>query len=166
MCRGLGSDRSSQYRKGKGFAIFFGSFWSPAAIQGSIQHLFISGKHKPPKELAFARGQLRERPQVSSEALSGQRQRRGEGVTARRERRRKKEKTRERKVSLGWKVLHTFGVPRWKSRRQPHGSLNPSPSVGWEASGVCQGGSQSGVQRSCLPFHWGSGLFPCIGTKR
>lgn len=29
---------------------FFGSFWSPAAIQGSIQHLFISGKHKPTRK--------------------------------------------------------------------------------------------------------------------
>lgn len=166
MCRGLGSDRSPQYRKGKGFAHFFWKFLVTCCHSEQHSAPFHLWKAQTHKELAFPRGQLRERPQVSNEALSGQRQRRGDRVTARRERGRKKEKTRERKVSLGWKVLHTFGVPRWKSRQQPHGSQNPSPSMGWEPSGVCQGGSQSGMQRSCLPFCQGSGLFPCIGTKR
>lgn len=135
MCRGLGSDRSSQYRKGKGFALFFWKFLVTCCHSGQQSAPFNLWKAQTHKEPTFPRGKLREKPQVSSEALSGWRQQRGDGVTARREKGRKKEKTEEERSVLGGRSCTRLGSPG----RRAGGSQNPSPSMGWEPSGVCQG---------------------------
>lgn len=141
VCRGPGSDGSSRYRKGKGFAHFFGSFWSPAAIPGSIPAPFHLWKAQTREDLTFRRGQPRERPRVSSEPPG-----RAEAAEGRRgdskERKGEKEgKDRERKVNLGRKVLHTFGLPGWRGGRWPHGGRAPQPLRGL----VTQRGSPGGI---------------------
>lgn len=136
----------------------FGSFWSPAAIQGSIQHLFISGKHKPTRNWHFQGGSWGRDLKVSSEALSGQRQQRGDRVTARRERGRKKEKTEKERSVLGGRSCTRLGSLSGRAGDSSTAARVPVPP--WA------GGIPSGVQRSCLPFPWGFDLFPCISTKR
>lgn len=155
MCCGLGSDRSSQYRKKRVLLFFFWKFLVTCCRSGQHSAPFHLWKAQTHKELTFPRGKLRERPQVPSEAPSGQRQRRGDRVTVRRERGRKKEKT--EKDIWAPQVEEQVTAP-WQPESQSLHGLGTQWGL--------PGGSWSGVQRSCLPLHWGSGLFPCISTKR
>lgn len=72
-----------------------------------------------------------QRGPVRAEAAEG---RRGDS----KERKGEKEgKDRDRKVSLGWKVLHTFGLPRWKS--SPMAAGMPVPAWAGNPVGFARG---------------------------
>lgn len=74
---------------------------------------------------------------------AGRRWRRGDGVTARRERGRKKEK-RDRKVNIERKGLHTFGLPKVGEQVTARASRSPRGLV-------TQRGLQGGPQEEELP---------------
>lgn len=111
-CRGLGSDRSTQYRKV--LLVFLEVFGHLLPFRAAFS-TFSSLESTNPQGTDISKGEtegetsgLQQSP-VRAEAAEGRRddskERKGE----------KEGKDRERKVSLGWKVLHTFGLPR-KSR--------------------------------------------------
>lgn len=139
MCCGQGSDRSSQYRKGKGFALFFWKFLVTCCPSGQHSAPFHLWKAQTHKELTFPRGKLRERPQVPSEAPSGQRQRRGDRVTARRERGRKKEKTEKERSVLGGRSCTRLGSPGERAGDIPMAPRIPVPAWAGNPVGFARG---------------------------
>lgn len=113
MCHGLGSDRSSWYRKGKGFAHGFGKFLVTCCCLEQHSAPLHLWKAQTCEDLTFPRGRLRENLGVPSEppgrmeVVEG---RRGDSEEGKGE---KEGKDRERKVDLGREVLHTCGLPGW-----------------------------------------------------
>lgn len=100
----------------KGFCSFFLEvFGHPLPFRAAFS-TFSSLESTNPQGTDISKGEAEgetsgpQRSPVRAEAAEG---RQGDS----KERKGEKEgKDRERKVSLGWKVLHTFGLPRWKSR--------------------------------------------------
>lgn len=101
MCRGLGSDRSSQYRKGKGFAHFFWKFLVTCCHSGQHSAPFHLWKAQTPQGTGICKGAAEgetsglQRSPVRAEAAEG---RRGDS----KERKGEKEGKDKRKKGQSW----------------------------------------------------------------